>query len=431
MISQIIPNAFEAKKVYNRSMFKSRKNRLYFDYSSRTPIRKEALKDFVQKERYFGNSSSIHQNGIEARNIIKEAKDIMAKNIGGNSDEILFVSSATLGSNIFLRGVVLAAKKGGIQNPHVIVSMIEHDSVRGIFDSFEKEGVEVSRVSCDEYGYINEEEFKNTLKENTVLVSFTYVSNEIGTVQNIKEISKIIRNFKKETLKRKEGGKLSETLDRNFHYPAFFVDACQASCYMDLDTKTLGVDGMILNSSKCYGPTGASMLFVKNSTPITPIVWGGKDEEDLYPGTISPSLVHAFAVAIDETRKNMTRDIEKISKLRDRFEKEIQTKSSDRIEILGKKDGFSRSPSISGIFIKGIQSELMVIEMDERGISISSGSACRSSEEEIARIVPAIGKDPKHDDGFVRISFGRENTDKDVDVLVENFLDILDKYEIS
>ncbi|MFA6514875.1 MAG: cysteine desulfurase family protein [Candidatus Paceibacterota bacterium] len=406
--------------------FLSPKN-IYLDNAGATPINKEVAKIVALYEReFFANPSSIYTSGVKVRNIIEENRNKIAKLINAHSDEIIFTGSGTESDALAILGVIknyelkVKNEKKESKIPHIVTTQIEHPAVLENCKVLEEKGeAEVTYVSVDKNGIINLDELEESLKENTILVSVMYANNEIGTIQPIEEIAKIIRRFRK-----------SNSCSSRF--PLLHTDACQTMNYLFTENiEKLGVDLMTFNSSKIYGPKGVGVLYVKRGVELAPLYRGGGQEFGLRSGTESVSLIAGLALALEITNKIKEKEFIRLTKIRDYGIKKLLSLSmvsGYKISLNGDRE--KRLPNNINISISGISSELLVVELSARGIYVSEKSACKSDNNDKSHVIKAIRKIcPKDkEEGSIRISLGRCNKIGDVDVLYKELKKILEKY---
>ena len=375
---------------------------IYLDYAATTPVDKEVLKamtPYLKKD--FGNPSSLHRFGQKTRSAIDEARKKVAKFLNCSESEIIFTGSATEANNLAIFGVVRALKKKEIK-PHIITTKIEHHAVLHPFEELKKEGVEVSFIAPNKEGIVEIDDIQKAIKENTVFISIMYANNEIGTIQPIQKIGKLIARLNKN---RK-------------HKIYFHTDAVQAVNYLDCNVKELGVDLLTLSAHKIYGPKGVGALFVKQGTPIEPIIYGGGHEFGLRSGTENVAGIVGLGKAIELVEKHKN-DIKRIKKLQDKIIEEVLKIPNTRLNGSREK----RLPNNVNISISGVEGESLVIALDQYGIAVSTGSACSSKELKPSHVLLAIGLSPKEAHGSLRITLGRFTTEEEVDY----FLKILPK----
>lgn len=398
-------NTFGAKPILSilplskKSLYKGVK--VYLDNASTTPVStevKKAMDKYITDE--FGNPNSIHEMGVAAKNALENARKDVAVAFNSRADEIIFNSGGTEGNNAAIFGIFNRLRKNSVKysDMRAITTNIEHSSVLECFKELERRGVVVDYAPVEENGVIDPVTIKKLLKPQTVLVSVMYANNEIGTIQPIKEIAKVIRGFKK-----------------NLKPILFHTDACQAPLFLNLNVQELGVDLMTIDGQKIYGPKGVGALFLKRGVKIEPIIFGGGQERGLRSGTENVPLIVGLAKAIDIAGKDKIKNSKRLSKLRDYFIKRIEEKIPQAV-LNG--DKIQRLPNNINISILGIDPEFVVLELDEKGIVCSTKSACLK-DETASYVISALGKDEKYSQSSLRFSLGLDTTKKDMDYLVK------------
>lgn len=414
----------------------SKKN-IYLDYAGATPIDKKVAKKMAFYERdFFANPSAIYKSGVKIRNIIEESRNKIAKLINAHSDEIIFTSSGTESDALAILGVIRNFSSRTTKIPHIITTKIEHPAVLENCKMLEERGeAEVTYISVNEEGVIDIEELKNSLKENTILISVMYANNEIGTIQPIEEIAKIIRHFRKRKSVEKElFSREPEDSPCETVFPLFHTDACQAMNYLYTENiEKLGVDLMSFNSSKIYGPKGIGALYKKRGVELAPLYLGGGQEFGLRSGTESIALIAGFAEALNLTNKIKQKESKRLMKIRDYgIERLLSLSQTSGYKIILNGDKEKRLPNNINISILGISSELLVIELDAKGIEVSSKSACKSGEDNDSYVIKAIreAKEGNYntEEGSLRITLGRRVNMRDIDRFVFALTEILSKY---
>ncbi len=406
---------------------------IYLDYASAAPIDKKVGKIIASYEsNFFANPSAIHSEGVKARNVIEESRAQIAKLISAHSDVIFFTGSGTESDVLAIVGTItnydlptgqsgLQITNGKKQIPHIVTTAIEHPAVLETCKMLAKsKRAEVTYVMPDEEGLINPKDIRSVIKENTVLVSVMYANNEIGTIQPIQEIAKELRHYRK--------------VHNQPVYPLLHTDACQMMNYLEVENiEKIGVDMMSWNSSKIYGPKGVGILFKKRSVNLAPIYVGGGQEGGLRGGTENVAGIAGSALALAETFKIKSKEIKRLNKLRDYGIKKLLNLSKISgydITLNGSKE--KRLPNNINISISDISSELLVIELDAKGILVSAKSACKSDEPDESYVISALrhaqGLSHNSTDGSLRISLGRATTKEDLDMLTKVLKDVLDKY---
>lgn len=387
--------------------------RIYLDNAATTylePSVKKAMDDFYV--RYFGNPSSIYQEGREAKSAIEKTREKIAKIINAFPEEIIFTSGGTEGNNLAIFGAAAQLFKfKKVANRHdrddmlpkknqIIASKIEHPSVLNAVKELEKKGLQAIHLNVDRFGVVDLEELKNSLRKETILVSTIYANHEIGTIQPITEISKIIKEFN----------------EKNQANILFHIDACQAGNYLDLDVKNLGIDLMTVNGSKLYGPKGTGFLFVRKGVNLKPLFFGGEQEKKLRPGTENVAGIVGLGAALELAQKIRQKESKRLIALRDYFIKEV-LKIIPGTVLNGHSD--MRLPNNINISIYGIEGEAAVLYLDSLGIACSTGSACTSARLEPSHVIMAIGLPYEFSHGSLRFTLGRKTTKKDLDYVLE------------
>lgn len=390
--------------------------KIYLDNASTTPVSKEvkkAMDKYMTDE--FGNPNSIHRMGVVARNAVLGARKTVALTFNSHPDEVIFNSGGTEGNNAAIFGVFNHLRKNGVKysDMRAITTNIEHSSVLQCFKELERRGVVVDYAPVGENGVVDPVTIKKLLKPETVLVSVMYANNEIGTIQPIKEIAKVIRNFRKNL--KPTTYNLQPTT-----FPLFHTDACQAPLFLNLNVQELGVDLMTIDGQKIYGPKGVGALFVKRGTTIEPIIYGGGQERGLRSGTENVPLIVGLAKAIEIANKNRNKNSERLSKIRDYCIKKIEEKIPQAV-LNG--DRTQRLPNNINISIAGIDPEFVVLQLDEKGIVCSTKSACLK-DESASYVVEALGRDEKYTRTSLRFSLGLDTTKKDTDYLIRTLVSL-------
>lgn len=386
--------------------------KVYLDYAATTPLDKEVFEAMVPYLREnFGNPSSLHSFGQIARVAIDQARKKLAKFLNCQESEIIFVGSATEANNLAIFGLIKSLKKNGPKKLHAITTKIEHHAVLNPFEELKKEGVDVTFISPKKDGIVDPKEIKKAIKENTVLISVMYANNEIGTIQPVQEIGKIILEINKSRKQR----------------IYFHTDAVQAVNYLDCDVQKLGVDLLTLSAHKIYGPKGVGALYVKTATPIEPIIYGGGHEFGLRSGTENVAGIVGLGKAIELVERHK-KDNERILALRDKIIKEVN-------KIPGVKINGSirnRLPNNVNLSVAKVEGESLVIALDQYGIAVSTGSACSSHELKPSHVLLAIGLSPREAHGSLRITLGRFTKEEEIDYFLKIFPKVIKRLrEIS
>jgi cysteine desulfurase len=391
------------------------------DYAAGAPVFSAAQKEMNRAEKMFANPSSIHADGVLAKQGLQGARKTIADILHSSSDEIIFTGSGTESVNLAIMGVFKHFRLNNDSKEvfHIITTNIEHSAVLEACRHLEKVGAEVTYLSVDEKGLINLKEFRAALRSDTMLVSIGYVNNEIGTVQPIREIAKEIRHWKKQKAENKKQ-KAAEV------YPLLHTDACQAVAYLNVNVQQLGVDLLSWNSTKLGGPHGVGALFVSRGVLINPLLYGGGQERGLRSGTENVAGAIGLATAFSEAEKIKEKDVPFLQILQSYFISEIQGHFPEA-RINGSLD--SRVPNNVHVSFPDISSELLVLELDAKGISASAGSACDSAKDVSSHVLEALyGKDDTKNWGSVRFSFGYKTTKKEINAIIRALDSIFEKY---
>lgn len=397
---------------YFMAFFKNfNKKRIYLDVASSTPIDKDMLKDFpkLNEDVLMANPSSLHKEGVLARSIINKARKLVAGVLSAHDSEIIFTSGATESDNLAILGAVDALASEGISKESILVyqSAFEHSAVSETTSFLKRNNTQV-RILPIENGIIDPKDIKIPAWVKAVIVSIIYVNNEVGTVQPIKEIAKRIRFLRK-------------------HNPnikiIFHIDATQAPSHFNLNVQSLGIDMMTLGSTKLYCPKGLGLLYIKKGIKVEPRFFGGGQEFGIRPGTESVYLIHNFAHALKYAQDNLEKENKKISEIREYFENLLKKEIPEAVITF---ESAFRTPHISHIAIKDIDSELLVLELDAKGIAVSAKSACKNEDSNESQVVLDVHGT---DYGAIRFSFGRFNKKEDAYIAVSVLRKIIDKYK--
>ncbi len=406
-----------SKVIFNfLNLIKSSKNRVYLDYASRTPIDPSVLKVIDQTyKNFYGNPSALYKEALDSKAEIDKARSSIAKALGARRDEIVFTSGGTESDNLALLGVLEKIKDSNLgYRPHVLISSIEHSAVYNFLDK--KYDLDIEIVPVDDSGVLDLKIFSKLLRKETVLVSVMYANNEIGTIEPVKEIAKIIRKFKKDSSREESGT-----------YPLLHTDAVQALNYCDLNVQKLGVDMMSIAGGKIYGPYGIGALYVKSGIPLKNIFEGGSQEFGLRPGTENTPSIVAFASAVEKVCSLRDAETQRLSLLQ-RFLFNSLKSVWPGLVINGSLE--NRLPNNIHFSIPDFSSELLVIELDNQGIAVSSKSACKSDSDQVSHVMKALG-DRNNKIGDIRISLGRYTTKRDLEKLIEALKKIRKKYKLN
>jgi cysteine desulfurase len=372
----------------------------YLDNNATTPMRKEVLEamtPFFLED--FGNASSIHWFGQQAKAAIDEARQRVARLIGAQSTEIVFLSGGTEADNFAIRGIVESQKSKG---RHIITSRIEHPAVLKTCEELEKQGFEVTYLPVNSDGLLAAAQVRDAIRPDTVLISIMHANNEIGTIQPLEEIGLIAA----------EAGIYLHS------------DGVQATGKIPIDVKALGVHMYSMSSHKLHGPKGVGALFVKKGTPLKSLVTGGGHERNRRAGTENVPGIVGFGMAAHMAREGLTEEVGRMGQLRDDMEARLKAAIPD---ISVNAENAPRLPNTSNIMVDYAEGEGLVISLDLKAIAVSTGSACSSGSMEPSHVLTAIGKTPDEGFGSLRISLSALTTSEDTDRLVETLPGIVDR----
>ena len=415
MSSRVIENTSKACMIGDMFWNKKLSKRIFLDYASMTPIDPRVLEKMKECESYFlTNPSALYSEGLKAKDKVTEAKSRIAKVLGTQKETIICTSGGTEGNNLALLGVFEACKTENFI-PHIITTSIEHPSVLEVCKEIEKRGGEVTYVPVGENGLINAKDISNAIKSNTVLVSVMYANNEIGTIEPLHEISRVIKDWRHYMSKRHFDIENSPEGTPRGRLPYFHTDACQAVLYQELNVMKLGVDMMTMDGIKMYGPRGVGLLYLKNGLPIKPILFGGGQQNGLRSGTENVSGIVGLAYALEIANEMRQNESERLTLIRDYGIEQI-LKTFPNATLNGSEK--NRLPNNINICFPNLDAEFAVISLDVAGISASYSSSCRTlSENSSSYVVSALGK-PGCSSSSLRFTLGRESTKGDIDNLI-------------
>jgi cysteine desulfurase len=366
-------------------------DRFYFDHNATTPVSRAVLDVYSQAlGEIYGNASSIHYFGQEAKRHLEEARRQIAELLSCNPKEVLFISGGTEADNLAILGAVRCRRAG---SRHVVTTEIEHPAVLNACAQLEREGIDVTRVPAGPDGVVDPEDIRHALRRNTVLISVMHVNNELGTVQSVEEIARIAG----------EAGVV------------FHSDGVQAAGRVSLD-RPPPADLYSISGHKFYAPKGVGALYVRAGVELAPILYGGHQERDWRPGTHNVPAAIAMGAAAGWLSAHGAAEAERLRVLRDRLEEAIL----DRLPSTGvNAAGAPRVANTTNIYFDGINAEALLIALDLRGFAVSTGSACSSGAVEPSHVLTAIGLSKERARASVRFSLGQSNTEEQVDALVD------------
>ena len=366
----------------------------YFDNSATTKVL-DSVRDIVVKTMTedYGNPAAKHRKGMEAEQYIRDARKIIADTMKVQEKEILFTSGGSESNNMALIGTAWANQRAG---KHIISTSIEHPSVYNPLGVLEELGFEVTILPVDHDGHISLKELEEAIRPDTILVSTMYVNNEVGAVEPVEEISKIIKAKNPSTL--------------------YHVDAIQAYGKYVIRPKKQGIDLLSVSSHKIHGPKGVGFLYIRNGVKIKPLIYGGGQQAGLRSGTENVPGVAGFGAAAKEMYTNHAEKIQKLIELKD-----YMTDRLGEIEgtVINSKKGEASAPQIVSVGFEGVRSEVLLHALEDKGVYVSSGSACSSNHPGISGTLKGIGVAQKLLDSTIRMSFGMFNTKEEVDYTID------------
>ena len=374
--------------------------KVYLDHIATTPILHEVLEAMLPylKDAY-GNPQSLHDWGDEAREAIEDARGRVAALIGAQPGEIIFTSSGTEANNFAIKGLALAQQSKG---KHIVVSAIEHFSLLHSARTLEKWGFELTLVPVDKYGVVNQDDIAKSIREDTILVSVMHANSEVGTIQPIREIARLA----------KEAGAI------------FHTDAVATTGTIPVDVNELAVDALSLAGNQFYGPKGAGALWLKKGVRIIPFLDGGVQEGGRRAGTENVPAIVGLGKAAELAKAGMESRTGRLLALRTRLIEGLPS----RIEhVLLTGHPTQRLPGNASFCIEFIEGEAMLMLLASKGVAASSGSACTSKVLKASHVLTAMGIPPAIAQGSLLFSFGRDNTEEDVDYLLEVLPPIVDR----
>lgn len=372
----------------------------YLDHNATTPVRSEvfdAMEPFFRDR--FGNASSIHRFGQDARAAVEEARARVAGLVNARPGEIYFTSGGTESDNLAIKGTACARKADG---RHIITTNIEHSAVMNSCAFLEREGFEVTYLPVDENGRIDPGQVEDALTDRTILVSIMHANNEIGTVQPVGEIGGIVRA----------------------RGVCFHTDAVQSAGKLAVDVEAMCADLLSLSGHKIYGPKGVGAIYIRKGVEIEPTAHGGHHENDVRSGTENTVGIVGMGMAAELAAEERESEFRHLSEMRDALEARI------RVEIEGVRvNGHPqrRLPGTLNVSFPGAEGESLIMSLDLAGIAVSTGSACTSGAIEPSHVLLALGRDPRTALGSVRFSFGRDNTMGDVDYVMSRLPGIVSR----
>ena len=375
-------------------------NRIYLDYNATTPMSPEVLDFYKDQLSLYANASSLHEDGRRAKNEIEIARKNVADLVNVLPEEIIFTSGGSESNNTVFNTMINLGKKLG--KNLIVTTEIEHPCVLEASKRLADFGMEVVYLPVDEYGLVKEDEYKTALERNPLLVSVMTANNEIGTVQDIKKLAQLAH----------EKGAL------------FHTDAVQAAGKIPVDLKDWGVDYATFSGHKIYGPKGVGALFVKTGCKIEPLIRGGHQEKGYRAGTYNAPSIAAYGKAAELAKADIEHYTTHTKALREKLKNGLLEKIPN-IKVNGHPENVL--PNTLDISFPGAEGEAILLHLDLLGVDVSTGSACASGSLEPSHVLMATGLGPELAHGSIRFSFGKYNTESDVDYILEKFPPVIDR----
>ena len=378
----------------------------YLDNAATTRVFPEVREKMVRvMEEDFGNPSSKHTKGMDAEKYIRETKEILAKDLKCTPGEIIFTSGGTESNNTALIGGAYANRRAG---KHIITTRIEHASVHEPLAFLEELGYQVTYLPVDKNGQVSPSELEKALTEETILVSIMFVNNEIGAVEDVKTLSEIVHSYNPKIL--------------------FHVDAIQAYGKYHIVPKRLGIDLMSVSGHKLHGPKGVGFLYMRDKAKVRPLIYGGGQQKGFRSGTENVPGIAGIGLAAKTIYDNLDKKVEKMRMLKQHFIEGVE--KIENTTIHGLYDETS-APHIISVGIAGIRSEVLLHALEDKGIYVSSGSACASNHPAISGVLKGIGAGKEYLDATLRFSMSEFTTEEEIDYTLEtlyNCVPMLRKY---
>ncbi|MBI3458539.1 MAG: cysteine desulfurase NifS [Candidatus Rokubacteria bacterium] len=364
--------------------------RIYLDHNASTPVHPEVLTAMLPYfGELYGNPSSIHGFGREARDAVEAAREEIARFLGVAKEEFLFTSGGTESDNLAIKGVAYAHRTG-----HIITSQVEHHAVLRTCQALERTGFAVTYLPVDAFGMVDPDHLRRAIRPDTILITIMYANSEIGTIMPIEEIGRIARE----------------------HGIPFHVDGVQAFGKIPFDVRTLGISLLSCSGHKIYGPKGVGGLYVRKGTKMVTIQHGGDHERRRRAGTENVPAIVGFAEAVALRARDMAEEAVRVRALRDRIWEGVRAKMTD-VRLNGHPT--RRLPGTLNMSLRGIEAESLILALDLKGIGASAGSACTSGSLEPSYVLTAMGVPTEWALGALRCSLGRSTSDADADYILE------------
>lgn len=441
--------------------FKPSKKLIYLDYAATTPVRPEVLRAMAAYwSKSFGNPSALYKLGLQAQEALRSSRSSIASTLSCRPDEVIFTAGGSESINLAIMGSARAfrasysppriggvsrstlrdepsgsdSKRGGTKpthqlQGHIITSTIEHHAVLRAVEQLEKEGFAVTKIGVDSKGFFKLDELKKAIRPDTFLVSLMYANNEIGTIEPIAEIGKLIKKINSNRLKS-HASSLTPLL--------FHSDACQAAGYLDLDVNKLHVDLLTINGSKLYGPKQTGCLYVRKGTQLEPVIYGGGQERNLRSGTENVPGIVGFGKALELANKERVAEIKRLAALQKFFFSELLRRipkvhvngpDIDKIILNANRStpDLKRLPNNINVSFPGVDGEALVLYLDAKDIAAATGSACASQSSDPSHVLQAIGVSPTAIRGSIRFTLGKYTTKAEMKLVLAILPGLIDE----
>lgn len=374
--------------------------RVYLDNNATTKMDNEVFEAIVPYlTEYYGNASSLHLFGKETNKAMNESREIIAKYLGCEPNEIIFTASGSESDNLAIRGIARAYKNRG---KHIITSPIEHPAIKNTLKDLQDEGYEVTTLHVNKDGVIDVEELKKAIKDETILITVMHANNETGAFQPIEEIGKIAKENR----------------------IIFHVDAVQTMGKVDIKPKEMGIDLLSFSGHKFYGPKGVAALFWRNGVRFGKVLTGGGQEGKRRPGTSNVPGMVGMAKALEISYRDMEAEFKREEELRDYFEAEVLKRIP---EVVINAKNTKRLPGTSSITFKYLEGESILLSLSYKGIAVSSGSACSSDDLQASHVLLAMGIAPEFAHGTIRFGLGKYNTKEEIDYTLDSLVEVIER----
>lgn len=372
---------------------------IYLDHAATTPISDKALEVYLNvAKHYFGNASSMHDEGSSAKQILEASTKTVAVTLNARPKDVYFTSGASE-SNFLAIYSLLNAREG----KHIITTSIEHSSVRNIFLKLKQEGYEVSTASVDQFGRVDMDELKSLVRDDTALASIQHVNSEIGTIQDLETIGAFLHS-------------------KNI---LLHSDCVQSYGRIPLDVNTMNVDAISISGHKIYGPKGVGAVWMNPKVNWKPVFPDSDHQSKFKPGTSDVPSIAAFATAAKQITQNAPKEQERIGSFRKKIITELKALSF-QVEVIEHPE--FTVPNILGLRFPGMEGQFLMLECNQAGLAISTGSACQVGSEKPNKTMTAIGKNEQEAREFVRLSFGKENSEDQISQIIQKMNVILNRH---